>query len=62
MLKFVKQHFLKHDLKIFLKQLLAAILLFPAVCLAATNHSISLAGEWRFQLDRNDTGVAGHWR
>lgn len=33
-----------------------------SVCFtAAADHSLSLAGPWRFQLDRADAGIAEHW-
>lgn len=44
-----------------IKQWLAAILIVTSLCGTATAKNISLAGEWRFQLDRNDTGIAGRW-
>jgi hypothetical protein len=61
MLKFVSQDFLKHRLNKFMKQLLVAILLFPAACRAEAENSISLAGQWRFELDRADAGVQQRW-
>ncbi len=41
-------------------------LIFLALCFATTpivasGASISLAGEWRFELDRSDAGIANQW-
>src|ERR1017187_774831 len=44
-----------------MKQLLIAILLIPIFGCAAADNAISLAGQWRFQLDRADAGIAGRW-
>jgi hypothetical protein len=40
--------------------LLALSLCLPHVCLHAT-ESLSLAGKWRFALDRNDQGITDEW-
>jgi hypothetical protein len=46
----------------FMKQWLVAILLAPLLGRAAgAGSTISLAGQWRFQLDRADAGVREHW-
>ena len=44
-----------------MKKLLAAILLIPSFCQAGTDNSISLAGRWRFELDRADAGIQERW-
>lgn len=44
-----------------MKKLLIAILLIPIFGLAGTDNSISLAGRWRFELDRGDTGIRERW-
>jgi hypothetical protein len=45
-----------------MKQWLIAILLAPLLCRAAeTTGAISLAGQWRFELDRADAGVQERW-
>lgn len=36
------------------------VLFFSAI-LCGARETLSLAGEWRFALDRNDTGAAGQW-
>jgi hypothetical protein len=47
-----------HRLK---QRLLIAILLIPAFCCAAADSFISLAGQWRFELDRADRGIQDRW-
>ena len=45
-----------------MKQWFAAILILTVICRAdAGLQNLSLAGNWRFQLDRNDAGVADRW-
>jgi len=44
-----------------MKQLIVAILLIPALCRAGTDNSVSLAGKWRFELDRSDAGIQQRW-
>ena len=43
-----------------MKRLLGAAALGWAVSAGAV-ETIDLAGDWRFALDRDDAGVAGHW-
>ena len=44
-----------------MKKLLAAILLIPCFCHAGSDNPISLAGRWRFELDRADAGIQERW-
>lgn len=44
-----------------MKKMLAAILLIPTFCFGEMGNSISLAGRWRFELDRTDAGVQERW-
>lgn len=53
----------KHKGELFCKRVLTLCLLLAICCLPDTAHaqSISLAGEWRFQIDRNDVGIKEQW-
>ena len=44
-----------------MNKMLAAILIIPTFCHAGTDNSISLAGRWRFELDRTDAGIQERW-
>ena len=44
----------------FLHPALLAAMILPATA-AAETHTLSLAGEWRFQLDANHAGIAENW-
>ena len=57
---FLKQRF-RQCLDKLMKQLLIAILLISIFGCAAADNAISLDGQWRFQLDRADAGIAGRW-
>lgn len=54
----MKKHFLKWHLT---NQLLLLILFIAAIGRAAAEDSISLAGQWRFELDRQDAGISNGW-
>ncbi|MCH7224951.1 sugar-binding domain-containing protein [Haloferula sp. A504] len=45
----------------FLKSTLMAVGVCPVVATAAGPETLPLAGEWRFQLDPDQAGVAGKW-
>lgn len=44
-----------------MKQLLIAFLLLPVFGCFASNNSISLDGQWRFELDRANVGIQDRW-
>jgi beta-galactosidase/beta-glucuronidase len=49
---------------LFMLQLAASTILYgspSASSMAAGADRLSLAGQWRFQLDRDDAGVKGRW-
>ena len=43
-----------------MKHLLAFIIFIQVFCGIAAQQKLSLAGNWRFELDRDDVGLAGH--
>ena len=43
------------------RTILTVLMLATALPLFASEHSLSLAGTWRMQLDRNDAGISQRW-